>query len=113
MVQSGIRHCAIVAPDGDPQSPGFNDLNRVIERDHVVWRTGLYVEVCRGTTRLIRRRQFTFVLVAEARYINIFNLKLTNQKLKNHYPFRAPNSNVVEISASGKNYTDQDGRKIV
>jgi len=28
---------------GDPQSPGFNDLNRVIERDHVVWRTGLYV----------------------------------------------------------------------
>ena len=28
MIESGIRRRAIVAPDGDPQSPGRNDLNR-------------------------------------------------------------------------------------
>src|SRR5260370_25288684 len=112
MVERGIRRCTIVAPDCDPQSLGFNDLNRVIERDHVVWRTGLYVEVCRGTTRLIRRRQFTFVLVGEAGYFDIAELKLPNQTLENHYPFRAPHSIVVEISVRGKNYIDPDGGKI-
>src|SRR6267143_1533146 len=113
MVESGIRHCAIVAPDGDPQSPGFNDLNRVIERDHVVWRTGLYVEICRGTTRFIRKRRFTFVFVGEARYFDIAELKLPNQTLENYQPFRAPDSIVVEMSVSGKNYTDPDGGKLV
>src|SRR5260370_7037326 len=104
MVQSGIRHCAIVAPDRDPQSPGFNDLNRVIERDHVVWRTGLYVEVCRGTTRLIRGRRFTFVLVGEARYFDIADLNLPNQPLDTHSPFRPPDSIMVEMTGSVKNY---------
>src|SRR5258707_13053895 len=106
MVQSGIRHCAIVAPDGDPQSPGFNDLNRVIERDHVVWRTGLYVEVCRGTTRLIRRRRFTFALVREAPYFDMSDLTLPNQTLTNHKPFRAPDAILVEMSMARNNYTD-------
>src|ERR1700722_1372757 len=43
MIERGIRHSAIVAPDNNPQSPGLNDLNRVIEPDHVVRRTSLYL----------------------------------------------------------------------
>src|SRR5580704_753453 len=113
MVERGIRHCTIVAPDGDPQSPGSNDLNRVIERDHVVWRTALYVEICRGTTRLIRRRRFAFVLVGKARYFNIAELKLPNHTLENHQPVRALNSIVVEMSVGGKNYIDSEGWKLI
>src|SRR2546427_12012036 len=106
MIERGIRHSAIVAPDSDPQSPGLNDLNGVIERDHVVRWTGLYMEMCRGSTRLIRRRRFTFVLVGDARYFDVAELKLPNQTLKNHQPVRALDSIVVEMSVSRKNDVD-------
>ena len=39
-------------PDSDPQSTCLNDLNRVIEADHVIWRTSLYTETSRGAIRL-------------------------------------------------------------
>ncbi len=42
-IERWIRHRTIVAPDGDSQSPCLNDLNGVIEPDHIVWRTRLYV----------------------------------------------------------------------
>jgi hypothetical protein len=84
MIESGIRRWTIVAPDGDPQASGLNDLNRVIERDHVVWRTGLYMEISRDTTRLIRRRRLTFVLVGQTRYFDIAELKQPNQTFENH-----------------------------
>jgi hypothetical protein len=34
------------------------------------------MEGCRGTTRVIRRRRFTFALVGEARYFDVAELKL-------------------------------------
>src|ERR1700722_11138852 len=113
MIERGIRRRPIVAPDGDPQSPGLNDLNRVIERHHVVWRTSLHMQTCGGTTRLIRRRPFTFVLVGQARYFNIAELKLSNQTFENHQPIRAVHSVVVEMSVSRKNYVDPKGGKLI
>src|ERR1700722_9988222 len=113
MIEGGIRRHPIVAPDGDPQSPGLNDLNRVIERQHVVWRASLHVQICRGITRLIGRRRFTFVLVGQARYFNIAELKLSNQTFENHQPIRAVDSVVVEMSVSRENYVDAKGRKLI
>jgi hypothetical protein len=113
MIERGIWRGTIVAPDGDPQPPGRNDLNRVIERHHVVWRTGLNMEVCRGTTRLIRRRRFTFVLVGEAGYFDVAELKLPNQTFENHQAIRAVDSIVVEMSVSRKNYVDPEGGKLI
>src|SRR5580692_7928220 len=112
MFEKRIRHRTIVAPDGDPQSPSLNELNRVIERNHVVRRTSLYMEICGGTIRLISRRRFTFVLVREARYFDIAELKLPRQTIENHQSFRAPHSIVVEVSVSGENYIDPDGGKL-
>src|SRR3979490_2199276 len=109
MVQSGIRHCAIVAPDCDPQSPGLNDLNRIIERDHVVWRTGLHMGICWAIIGRISRRRFTFVLVGEARYFDIAELKLPYQTFENHQSLRALYSIVIEMSVSGENDIDADG----
>jgi hypothetical protein len=113
MIQSGIRRRTIVAPNGDPQSPGRNDLNRVIERNHVVRRTSLYTEICGGTIRLISRRGFTFVLVGEARYFDIAEIKLPNQTFENHQSFRALHGIVVEMSVSGENYIDPEGGKLL
>ena len=79
MIESGIGRCTIIAPDGDPQSPGVNDLKRVIEPDHDVRRTSFYMDICGGTIRLISRSGFTFVLVGEARDFDIAELKLSNQ----------------------------------
>src|ERR1700728_37467 len=45
VIERGIRHSAIVAPDNDPQSPGLNDLNGIIEPDDVVRRTSLYLYI--------------------------------------------------------------------
>src|SRR6266568_2905557 len=112
MIERGVRRCTIVAPDGDPQSPGLNDLNRVIECDHVIWRTGLYMEGCRDTTWLIRRRRFTFVLVGEAHYFNVAELKLPNQAFEHHQSVRPLDGIVVEMSVSRKNNVDPDGRKV-
>lgn len=42
------------------------------------------MEGCRGTTRVIRRRRFTFVLVREARYFDVAELKLPNQTFEHH-----------------------------
>src|ERR1700726_5153255 len=103
MIQSGIGRRTIVAPNGDPQSPGRSDLNRVIERNHVVRRTSLYMEICGGTTRLISSRGFTFVLVGEARDFDIAELKLPNQTFENHQSFRALHGIVVEMSMRGEN----------
>ena len=113
MIEGGIRRRPIVAPDGDPQSPGLNDLNRVIEPHHVVGRTSLHRQICGGTTRLVRRRRFTFVLLGQARYFNIAELKLSNQTFENHQPIRAVDSIVVEMSVSRKNYVDPEGRKLI
>src|SRR5580658_11178899 len=112
MIEKGIRRRTIVAPDGDPQAPGFNELNRVIERNHVVRRTSLYLEICGGTVRLISRRRFAFVLVREARYFDIAELKLPYQTFENHQSFRALHGIVVEMSVSGENYIDPDGGKL-
>src|SRR6202011_5359824 len=109
MIEGGIRRRPFVAPDGDPQSPGFHNLNRLIERHHVVWRTSLHMQICGGTTWLIRRRRFTFVLVGQARYFNIAKLRLSNQTFENHQPIRAVDSVVVEMSVSRKNYVDPKG----
>ena len=78
MIERGIRRCTIVAPDGDPQSASLDDLNRVIERDYVVWRTSLFMRLCRGTSRLISRRRFALMLVGEAGYFDVAKLKLPN-----------------------------------
>src|ERR1700723_1417137 len=75
VIERGIGRWTIVAPDGDPQSPGLNDLNRVIEPDHVVWRTGLYLEISRDTTRFISRRRLTFELLREAGFFKIAHTK--------------------------------------
>src|ERR1700730_12986295 len=106
MIESGIRRCTIVAPNGDPQSPGLYDLNRVIERDHIIWRTGLYMGGCRGTTRLIRRRLFTFVLVGESRYFDVPELKLPNHTFDHHQSVRSLDGIVVEMSVSRENDVD-------
>jgi hypothetical protein len=66
MIERGIRHSPIVAPDSNPQSPGLNDLNHVIEPDLVVRRTSLYMEISRGAIRLMVKRRVTLVLVGEA-----------------------------------------------
>jgi hypothetical protein len=71
------------------------------------------MQICGGTTRLIRRRRFTFVLVGQARYFNIAELKLSNQTFENHQRIRAVNSIVVEMSVSRKNYVDPKGRKLI
>ena len=55
------------------------------------------MQICGGTTRLIRRRRFTFVLVGQARYFNIAELKLSNQTFENHQPIRAVDSIVVDV----------------
>src|SRR6516164_1055673 len=112
MVERGIWRRAIVAPDGDPQSPGLNELNRVIERNRVVRRTSLHMEICGGAIRLISRRRFTFVFVREARYLDIAELKLPHQAFENHQSFRALHSIVVEMSVSGENDIDSDGGKL-
>src|ERR1700693_1531219 len=113
MIESGIGRRTIVAPDGDPQSPGLNDLNRVIERNHVVRRTSLYMEICGGIIRLISRRGFAFVLVGEARDFDIAELKLPNQTFENHQSFRTLHSIVVEMSVSGENYIDWEWGTLV
>jgi len=82
----------------------------VIERNHVVRRTSLYIEICGGTIRLISRRRFTFVLVREARYFEIAELKLPHQTFENHQSLRAHHSVVVEMSVSGENYIDPGGK---
>ncbi len=46
MIERGIRHSAIVAPDSDPQTPGLNNLNRIIEPDYIVWRTTPLLGIC-------------------------------------------------------------------
>ena len=46
MVEKSIRRRTIVAPNGNPQSPRLNHLNRVIEGNHVVRRTGLLPVIC-------------------------------------------------------------------
>ena len=64
------------------------------------------------TIRLISRRRFTFVLVREARYFDIADLKLPHQTFENHQSFRALHSIVVEMSVSGETYIDPDGGKL-
>ena len=58
------------------------------------------------------RRRFTFVLVRQARYFDIAELKLAHQTFENHQAFRALHSIVVEMSVSGENYIDPDGGKL-
>jgi hypothetical protein len=53
------------------------------------------------------------VLVGQARYFNIAELKLSNQTFENHQPMRAVDSIVVEMSMSRKNYVDPEGRKLI
>jgi hypothetical protein len=107
VIEKGIRRRTIVTPDGDPQTPGLNELNCVIERNHVVRRTSLG-----GTIRLISRRRLTFVLVRQARYLDIAELKVPHQTFENHQSLRALHSIVVEMSVSGENYIDRDGGKL-
>jgi len=71
------------------------------------------MQICGGTTWLIRRRRFTFVLVGQARYFNIAELKLSNQTFENRQPIRAVDSIVVEMSVSRKNYVDPEGWKLI
>src|ERR1700745_4380300 len=112
MIEKRIRHRTIVAPDCDAQSAGLNDLNRVVECNHVVRRTSLCMGICGGTIGLISRCRFTFVLVREARYFDIAELKLPRQTLENHQSLRALHSIVVEMSVGGENYIDSDGGKL-
>src|ERR1700722_12849915 len=98
MIEKGIRRCTVVAPYGDSQSAGLNELNRVIERHYVVRRTSLCMEICGGAIRqVISRLRFTFVLVGEARDFDIAELKLPHQTFENHQSFRALHSIVVEM----------------
>jgi hypothetical protein len=53
------------------------------------------------------------VLIGEARYFDIAELKLPNQTFENHQSFRALHSIVVKMSVSGENYIDPDGGKLV
>src|SRR5580698_4750276 len=104
MVEKRIRRRSIVAPDSDPQSPGLNQLDRVIERNHVVRRTSLI--------RLVRRHRLTFVLVGKAGYFHIAKLELPHQTFENHQTFRALHSIVIEMSVGGKNDINTDGGKV-
>src|SRR4029077_3271764 len=113
MIEGGVGRRTIVTSDGDPQSSGLNDLNRVIERNHVVRRTGLYMEICRDTIRLAGGHRLTFVLIGEARYFDIAELKLPNQTFETNQSFRALHSIMVKMSVSGENYIDSDVGELV
>src|SRR5262252_2649063 len=103
MVERGIGCCAIVAPDGDSQSAGFDDLNRVIERDYVIWRTSLDTRICRGA--LVGCR-VAFVLVSQPYYFDIAQPKLPNQTFEYDQSIRPLNSIVIEMGMSRKNDVD-------
>src|SRR5215469_12738081 len=103
MIERGIGHCAIVAPEGHSQSAGLDDLNRVIERHHVIWRTSLDTRVCRGA---LVGRWVTFVLVGKAHHFDIAHLKLPNQTFEHHQSVWAFDSIVIEMAVSRKNNVD-------
>jgi hypothetical protein len=58
------------------------------------------MEICGGTIWLISRRRFTFVLVREAHYFDIAELKLPDQTFENHQAFRALHGIMVERTIS-------------
>src|ERR1700722_5773110 len=100
MIEGGAGRGTIVAPDGDSKSSGFNDLNRVVEGDYVIWRAGLYMKRCRGAVVVIGRRRFTFVFVGEARNLNVAELELPNQTFEHHQSARPLDGIVIEMSVS-------------
>src|SRR5215469_18413528 len=94
MIEGGIGHCAIVAPDGDSQTPGLDDLNHVIERKQVIWRTRLDTGVCRG--------RIAFVLVGKANDLDIAQPKLANQAVEHHQSVWPLYGVVIKMSVSRK-----------
>src|SRR5580704_6205478 len=103
MIERRIRRRTIVAPDGDPQSTGFNELNRIVEPNHVVWRTSL---------RFVSRCRLAFVLVCEACDFDIAEFEMAHETFENHQSFRALDSIVVEMSVGGENDIDPSSRKL-
>src|SRR5215469_7005143 len=77
MIERWIGYCAIVTPNGDSQSSGLNDLNRVIEADHVICGTSLNTGICRSGT---------FVLVSEAHYFAVAKPELPYWTREHHQP---------------------------
>src|ERR1700685_4094347 len=100
MVERRIRHWTIVAPDRNPQSPRLNDLNRVIESEHIGRRTS------------VGQRGLTFMFVGETRYFHIAKLELPNQPLENHEAVWALDRIVVKVSMSRQHYIDPNGGKL-
>jgi len=88
MVESGIRHCAIVAPDGDPQSPRFNDLNRVIDAITVCLADRFLRRDLQRHYRVHQEAPVHICVCRRGPLFDIAELKLPNQTLENFRPFR-------------------------
>src|SRR5579864_4779806 len=109
MIERGIGHCTIVAPDDGSQSAGLDDLN-CIERDHIIWRTRFDTWVYRGA---VVGRRVAFVLVGKPHYFDIAQPKLPNQTFEHHESLWPLDSIVIEMGVSRKNDIDSYRRKLV
>src|ERR1700722_17298574 len=63
--------------------------------------------------RMMIKRRVALVLVGQAGYFDIAQLKLPNQTFEDSKPVRALGGIVVEMSVCRENYVDSKGRKLI